>query len=248
MEHSLKGYADDVTLISCDIDIHKSVLQMIDLKAADLDLTFKPSKYISFLFDGSKVAPKGLPLSNGTTRPITEGQTKFLGKLIDVSLSATKKAAAKHMISLSTDLLTATDSLPIRGEYKLWIYRNYILSLIRFYLCVDAVSSGIIYKLEPIATWFLKKWLNLPRSATRVILYYPGVCCPSVSQVSREAKLSLLACVSASSDSRLQELNLQLKFGNVALQIQENNCQLLINNYLLFHLHGHCILQLKISR
>ena len=75
-------------------------------------------------------------------------------------------------------------------------------------MCVDAVSKGAISKLESIATRFLKKWLGLPRSATRVILYYPGVCCPSVSQVSREAKLSLLACVSSSSDLRLQELNL----------------------------------------
>jgi len=38
-EHSLKGYADNVTLISCDIDVNKSVLQIIDLKAANLDLT-----------------------------------------------------------------------------------------------------------------------------------------------------------------------------------------------------------------
>ena len=227
MEHSLKGYADDVTLISCDIDVHKSVLQTIDLKAADLDLTFKPSKCISFLFDGSKVAPMGLPLSKGTTRPITEGQTKFLGKLIDVSLSATKKAAGKRMISHLTDLLSASDSLPIRGEYKLWIYRNYILSLTRFHLCVDAVSRGTISKLESIATRFLKKWLNLPRSATRVILYYPGVCCPSISHVSREAKLSLLACVSASSDLWLQELNLHLRLGNVALQIQDNDYSIL---------------------
>ena len=33
IEHSLKGYADDVTLISCDFDVHKSVLHLIDLKA-----------------------------------------------------------------------------------------------------------------------------------------------------------------------------------------------------------------------
>ena len=39
MEHSLKGYADDVTLISCDIDVNKSVLQINDLKAANLDST-----------------------------------------------------------------------------------------------------------------------------------------------------------------------------------------------------------------
>ena len=125
MEHSLKGYAGDVTLISCDIEVHKSVLQTIDLNAADLDLMFKPSKCISFLFDGSRVTPKGLPLSKGTTRPITEGYTKFLGKLIDVSLCATKKTAGKHIISCLTDLLAASDSLPIRGEYKLWIYWNF---------------------------------------------------------------------------------------------------------------------------
>ena len=107
------------------------------------------------------------------------------------------------------------------------IYRNYILSHIRFCLCVDAVSRGAISKLESIATRFLKKWLGLPRSATRVILYYLGVCCPSVSQVSREAKLSLLACVSSSSDLQLQELNLQLRLRNVALQIQGNDYSIL---------------------
>ena len=66
-------------------------------------------------------------LKNCQLWPITEGQTNFLGTLTDVSLSATKKAVGKHVISHLTDLLTATDSLSIRGEYKLWIYRNYIL-------------------------------------------------------------------------------------------------------------------------
>jgi len=44
---------------------------------------------------------------------------------------------------------------------------------------------------------------------------------------SREAKLSLLACVSASSDLRPQELFLQLRFGNIALQIQDNDFSIL---------------------
>ena len=127
MEHSLKGYADDVSLIFCDIDVHKSVLQTIDLRATDFVLTFKPSKCIPVLFDGTKVVQKDFPLSKGSTRPITEGQTKYLGKLFDASLSATKKAASKHLINRLAYLLTATDSLPIRGEYKLWIYRNYII-------------------------------------------------------------------------------------------------------------------------
>ena len=49
MEHSLKGYADDVTLLSSDIDVHKSVLQ---------------SLYIS---DGSKLLLQGISLSMGST-------------------------------------------------------------------------------------------------------------------------------------------------------------------------------------
>ena len=89
--------------------------------------------------------------------------------------------------------------------------------------------SWTISRLESIATRFLKKWLRLPRSASRVILYYPGVCCPSVTHVSREAKLSLLSCVSATSDPRLQELGLQLHLGNVALQINDNEYSILVN-------------------
>ena len=106
---------------------------------------------------------------------------------------------------------------------------NYIISLLRFHLCVDTVSSWTISRLESIATRFLKKWLRLPRSASRVILYYPGVCCPSITHVSREAKLSLLSCVSATSDPRLQELGLQLHLGNVALQINDNEYSILAN-------------------
>ena len=55
MEHYLKGYAEDVTLISCDIDVRESVLHVIDLKAADLDLSFKPPKCVSFSFDGANI-------------------------------------------------------------------------------------------------------------------------------------------------------------------------------------------------
>ena len=124
------------------------------------------------------------------------------------------------MLCCLTNLLTATDLVPICGEYKLWIYRNYLISLLQFHLCVNAVSSGSISKLELITTRFLKKRLNLPCSATCITLYYPGVCCPSVSRVSREARFSLLACVSASSDLRLQELSLQLCFGNVACKFK----------------------------
>ena len=73
-----------------------------------------------------------------------------------------------------------------------------------------------------------EKWLQLPRSSTRVILYYPGVCCSSISTISREAKLNLLSCVSASSDLQLQELGIRLRLGQDFLQVQNSDYSLLL--------------------
>ena len=167
MKHSLKGYADDVTLISNDVDAYTSVLQTIDEKAADLDLFCKPIKCVSYRFNGSRIIPHGISLSNGVTRSIVEGETKFLGKLISVSLSATKRAAGKQMITRLTTLLNATDSPCIHGEYKLWILET---TSYRCYVFTSVFMQGTISQMEPTATRYLKKWLNLPCSVTRVIL------------------------------------------------------------------------------
>ena len=150
------------------------------------------------------------------------------------------------MISRLSQLLSAADSLSIHGEYKLWIYRNYILSLLRFHLCVDAVSHSAISKMESMAARYLKKWLQLPRSSTRVILYYPGVCCPSISTLSREAKLNLLSCVSASLDLQLQELGVQYIYAWVRTFCKSRTVTTLFywelrSSSLRYHLLVHCI-------
>jgi len=106
----------------------------------------------------------------------------------------------------------------IRGEYKLWIYGNYIVSLLRFHLCVDAVSNQKITQSQLLLIHYLK---NLPRSAIQVILYYQGVCCPSITHVSHE--VYCLVSVATSSDYRLQELGLHLQLGKALLQTQDSD-------------------------
>ena len=84
-----------------------------------------------------------------------------------------------------------------------------------------------VTKMENVATCYLKKWLGLPKSATRAMLYCPGVCCPSISQVFRQARLSLLSCIDASSDYQLQKLGLQLHLDDVYLQTHASNYSIL---------------------
>ena len=85
-EHSVKAYVDDATLISNCLKAHTMVLQQMDQKATDLDLSFKPSKCVSYLFDGSHHSQQGIELSGGITKSITEGGTKFLGKSLDLGV------------------------------------------------------------------------------------------------------------------------------------------------------------------
>ena len=84
--------------------------------------------------------------------------------------------------------------LPIQGEYKLWLYRNYIVSLFCFHLSVDSVTTNDITILLLIIL------RDGSRSATCAVLYYPGMCCPSISYISKQAKLSALSCISVLSD------------------------------------------------
>ena len=94
----------------------------------------KPFKCVSLLYDGSKFLPNRIFLLGGATKLIVEGPTKFLGKLIDVSVHSTKITVRKSMIERFTTLLSKVDKMCLRPEYKVWIYRNYILSIICFHL------------------------------------------------------------------------------------------------------------------
>jgi len=118
--------------------------------------------------------------------------------------------------------------------------------LLCFHLSVDAISNWTISKFESTVSHYLKKWLNLPCSATRVILYYPGVVCTSITHVSREAKLSLISCVSSSSDYCLQEFGLQLKLGKAHLQTSDADYSVLKSAREQLSLLGHCIIKLSI--
>ena len=92
--------------------------------------------------------------------------------------------------------------------------------IVHFHISVDAVTKGTITKMENMATCYLKKWLNLPRSATHAILYYPGVVPTDISR-------HLLSCISASSDYKLQELGLQLHLGDFYLQTNDADYSIL---------------------
>ena len=80
--HKVKRFVDDVTIISSTSEDHGKALQEMSNSCHDLDMTLKPTKCISFVFDGEKMNKLAtFKIATGVTRNISSGPIKFLGHL-----------------------------------------------------------------------------------------------------------------------------------------------------------------------
>ena len=97
--HKAKGFADDLTVISNSVNPHQEVLALLVLKAIEICFNFQPSKCVSLHFNGHHaVSTTKFSMSNGNTINICDVNcTKFLGKTIGYSFSATQKLASDNM-------------------------------------------------------------------------------------------------------------------------------------------------------
>ena len=74
--HTVKGFADDITIISPSVPAHNCALKETDKKVSSLDLRLKPENACHF-FLMERILPKSplstVLLSHGSTRNISEG-------------------------------------------------------------------------------------------------------------------------------------------------------------------------------
>lgn len=66
-----------------------------------------------------------IPLSTGM-RNIAEGTSSILGHVIGSSTSKSRAASAKKLEFKLMSAIKWIDERPIRGEYKIWVLKNYI--------------------------------------------------------------------------------------------------------------------------
>ena len=143
--HSATAFADDLSVFSSSSEDHQSLLLTIDNKCSDLDSTLKPEKCVSIVFNGSKMDhTTTFSLRNGSTHDIADTPTKLLGRLIAVSTSKTKNAATSELENKILFALKRIDERPIRGEYKVWIWKNYLAPSHHFQLMVQLLKKESI--------------------------------------------------------------------------------------------------------
>ena len=138
--------------------------------------------------------------SNGHTRNIAEGPSSILGHVIGSTTLKSRAASAKKLESKLLSAIKRNDERPIRGEYKIWILKNYVASLIQFLLTVDPVSENSLLTIQKILK-YIKSWLNLPRCLTQTAIYHPDVLhLPFLPHIKERAKLSTVSTLELSTD------------------------------------------------
>ena len=84
---------------------------------------------------------------------------------------------------------------------------------------MNQTSTTRIQNLEAVATRKMKKWLNLPRNATQVLLYHPEVMkIPQLSSIRLKAKITYLTAIMKCPDPLVHQLQELL----VSNDVQQN--------------------------
>ena len=129
-------------MFSSSREVHVAAVQSIHKHCSDLAFALKSSNCVSFGYDSKEVlnsATCTFPIGDGSTRNISTGPTKFLGHTVSYNLRATAKASCKRFVPSFLEKLVKLDLSPIRGEYKLWILRTFLMPAFHFVLAVDGI-------------------------------------------------------------------------------------------------------------
>ena len=93
----------------------------------------------------------------GKNSPLSAFPISFLGCTLAISPSETKSAFPAKLLKRFSTCLQKIDQRPIRGEFKVWIYRFYLVQSITFCLAVDLISATVLQKIHSLAMKLLKK-------------------------------------------------------------------------------------------
>ena len=73
---------------------------------------------------------------------------KFLGKIIGSTPHHMKKATSQKLKDEALAVMKRIDSCTIWGEFKLWIYQNYVVLSIHFFLCVSDITPSQLASIQ----------------------------------------------------------------------------------------------------
>ena len=154
-----------------------------------MGLKLKPCKCVSFSITSGKPTPVYFKIGEHEIITLQEGPHKFLGSRLTFN---GKQSDIYNLVYEYFDTrLHWINDLLVRDEYKLKMFRDYVLPSSRFLLTVHEITYTNLDKLDALCNRFLKKWMHMPQSAAPEILRIRGLTTiPSIKQTYQECQVS----------------------------------------------------------
>ena len=164
-------FADDFNLITTNKRTHQRILNEISTWTQSMNLKLKPIKCKSMSIVSGKPKSVGFILSGNDVNSIENDPHKFLGSHLCFSGKQGEVfgSVRDHFVTR----LDRIDNLLVRGEFKLKVYKNYLLPSCRFLLTVHDITKTHLLALDSTVHRYLKKWIGLPRSASPGFFHIP---------------------------------------------------------------------------
>ena len=173
-------------MITTDLRTHQRIINKIDEHIKSMGMQLKPTKCRSFSLSSGKPTIKHFLIGDRVVPSIAEEEQKFLGRVLFFDGKSEQcHDLLKNKIKEKMDNI---DKTAVRSEFKMEIYKIYILPSIRFLLTVHDLPHTYLLQLDSMANQFLKKWAGLPRCATTAILHLDSALnIKNISTLYREA-------------------------------------------------------------
>jgi len=195
-------YADDFCLITRDKRTHQRIINEIVKHINSMCMKIKPSKCRSFSIKSGSPETLHFDIEGYKVPSIAEEEQKFLGRVL--FFSGKSSECFDLLESKIREKLENLNKSAVRNEFKLEIYKIYVLPSIRFLLTVHDLPITHLEKLDAVADKYLKNWAGLPRCATTAILHFNTTLdIKNISTLYKETHAVTRASTRLSGDSRV---------------------------------------------
>jgi hypothetical protein len=164
-------FADDFNLMTTNKRTHQRLLNEISVWTKSMNLKLKPVKCKSLSIVSGKPTPIEFSLGENNVSSIKDDPHKFLGS--HLSFSGKQEDVFDHVKEHFCTRLERIDKLLVRGEFKVKIYKNYLLPSCRFILTVHDLTKTHLLALDSIVHKYIKSWSGLAHSAATEIFHIP---------------------------------------------------------------------------
>ena len=163
-------FADDAAVVSSQEKENQMLLNRFTIWCQWAQMIIRVDKCSTFgirkqLTKSIQYLPK-LFINNCLVPRVELGKSfRYLGRYFDFNMS--DEDHKSEVYDTLTNILNEIDDLPLHPKNKILLYSRYVLSKISWHFTVsDIGKTWVIDKLDSIASTYIRKWLELPISAT----------------------------------------------------------------------------------